>query len=129
MREQKEKKEEILWDKKKIFISLVVAILLIGIGLELKSVFLGESLPKTSQVNQNSNAEIKGPNVEDLKNGIKQSFSDNINSIKSQAESINVAEIASSSPQVQKVINDLKGLKDLPKNQIKSACERICNGL
>lgn len=129
MREQKEKKEEIQWDKKKIFIGLVITILLIGIGFELKSVFLGESSMPIKEVNQNSNAQIKGASTTDLTNGIKQSFADNINSIKAQAQNIDIAEIASSSPQVQKVISDLKGLKDLPKNQIKSACEKICNGL
>lgn len=127
--QQKEKKEEIQWDKKKIILALIVAILLIGIGFELKSVFLGESSIPVKEVSQNSNAQIKGASTTDLTNGIKQSFSDNINSIKAQAQNIDIAEIASSSPQVQKVISDLKGLKDLPKNEIKSACEKICNGL
>lgn len=127
--QQKEKKEEIQWDKKKIFIGLVITILLIGIGFELKSVFLGESSIPIKEINQNSNAQIRGASTTDLTNGIKQSFADNINSIKAQAQNIDIAEIASSSPQVQKVISDLKGLKDLPKNQIKSACEKICNGL
>lgn len=127
--QQKEKKEEIQWDKKKIILTVFVAILLIGIGFEIKSVFLGESLEPIAKVSQNSNAQIKGASTTDLTNGIKQSFSDNINSIKAQAQNIDIAEIASSSPQVQKVISDLKGLKDLPKNQIKSACEKICNGL
>mgnify|MGYP001607478486 CR=1 FL=1 len=126
--QQKEKKEEIQWDKKKIIFAVIVAILLIGIGFELKSVFLVESQP-IEKVNQNSNAQIKGASTNELTNGIKQSFADNINSLKAQAQNIDIAEIASSSPQVQKVINDLKGLKDLPKNEIKSACEKICSGL
>ena len=126
--QQKEKKEEIQWDKKKIIFAVIVSILLIGIGFELKSVFLAESQP-IEKVNQNSNAQIKGASTNELTNGIKQSFADNINSLKAQAQNIDIAEIASSSPQVQKVINDLKGLKDLPKNEIKSACEKICSGL
>ena len=126
--QQKEKKEEIQWDKKKIIFAVIVSILLIGIGFELKSVFLVESQP-IEKVNQNSNAQIKGASTNELTNGIKQSFADNINSLKAQAQNIDIAEIASSSPQVQKVINDLKGLKDLPKNEIKSACEKICSGL
>ena len=50
-----------------------------------------------------------------------------IDSIKEQAVNIDTSEIASSSPQIQKLINDLKSLQDYPKSQIKKACEQICN--
>lgn len=52
-----------------------------------------------------------------------------ITALKKQAASIDVDKIASSSPEVRKLIDDLKALGNLPKNQAKEACFRICDGL
>jgi hypothetical protein len=35
-------------------------------------------------------------------------------------------EVASSSPQVQKILNDIKALQQYPANQIKDLCRKIC---
>lgn len=128
MREAKEKREEIIWDKKRIIITLIIIVLLIGIGFQFKTLFFGENkspVPKeTIQKEQ-----IKGASVAEASKNISQSLQESINSLKEDAQNLNIAEVASSSPQVQKIINDLKSLKDLPKNQLKDTCERICGGL
>jgi hypothetical protein len=116
-------KEEVQWDKKKIILFLVAAILLIGIGFEAKDMILGKSVSPSVSI---SKPDIKGAAVQvvpDIKNNV-QSQLDNL---KTEAQGVNLVEIASSSPQVQKVINDLKALQDYPKNQVKATCQQICN--
>ena len=116
-------KEEVQWDKKKIILFLVAAILLIGIGFEAKDLILGKSINSSVSI---AKPDIKGAAVQvapDIKNNV-QSQLDNL---KTEAQGVNLVEIASSSPQVQKVINDLKALQDYPKNQVKATCQQICN--
>jgi ABC-type proline/glycine betaine transport system substrate-binding protein len=116
-------KEEVQWDKKKIILFLVAAILLIGIGFEAKDLILGKSISPSVSI---AKPDIKGAAVQvvpDIKNNV-QSQLDNL---KTEAQGVNLVEIASSSPQVQKVINDLKALQDYPKNQVKATCQQICN--
>ncbi|PIR80222.1 MAG: hypothetical protein COU25_01345 [Candidatus Levybacteria bacterium CG10_big_fil_rev_8_21_14_0_10_35_13] len=128
MRQTKEKKEEVIWDKKKILITLVVVFLLTGIGFWLKALYLDEDVPKTSKKNI-QREQIKGVSVGEASENISKSFQENINSLKEDAQNLNLAEVATSSPQVQKIIKDLQSLKDLPKNQLKDTCEKICGGL
>lgn len=128
MRQTKEKKEEVIWDKKRIIFFILSIIILVFIGIRVKSHFLDSnySLQDTNTVKKE---QVKGITTQDLSNGIRQSIQQDINKIKTEAQNINVVDIATSSPQVQKVINDLKSLQNLPKNQFKEACEKVCNGL
>jgi hypothetical protein len=52
-----------------------------------------------------------------------------INEITQQVSKLDVKDVASSSPQVQKVLHDMEALKDLPRSQAKDACVKICSGL
>ncbi len=122
---RKIEKEEIAWDKKKIIATLVIFILAIAIAIQVKDIVFP---PDYKPPVQKQKEEVKGLNTAEFSSNIKQSISDNVNNLKTQAESLDVAEIASSSPQVQKLINDLKSLQDLPKSQLKSTCEKICSG-
>lgn len=123
---KKKEKQESEWDKRKIILFLIAAIALIGIGFELKTIIFGDtSAPLVKQV---SNTGVKGASTvsaPDIKKGIQ----DQISNLKSEAQNINVVDIATSSPQVQKVINDLKAIQNYPKNQLKDTCEKICSGL
>jgi hypothetical protein len=123
---KKEKKEEIIWDKKKIIFFVGIAILLIVLAINLKSAILGESYsPKSTKI---STPAFKGISAQDLSKNIRQSILGKINDLQNEAHNIDVAEIASSSPQVQKILKDLKSLKDLPKSQFRDACEKVCAG-
>ncbi len=123
---KKEKKEEVEWDKKKIIIFSILAIFFIVSAVYIKDAFLGESTPtpKVTEVKQ-----VKGVSTQDIASGIRQSVQSNINNLKTEVENLDVAEVASSSPQVQKILNDLKSIKDVPSSQLKSACEKVCSGL
>ena len=118
------KREAIEWDKKKIILFGIGIIILLAAGLVVKKMmFAGvqTASPDTS---------VKGANTQispfpDIKQGIQNQ----IDTLKSEAQNINIVDVATSSPQVQKVINDLKAIQDYPKNQLKNTCEKICSGL
>lgn len=128
MKEQK-KEEETEWDKKKIIIFLAVVLFLLIGAYELKPIILGgNSNPKTSQNSYKQN--VKGINIQELpQQSLRNNVTEQINNLKEEAQNINLVDIASSSPQVQKIINDLKALQNYPSNQIKEACEKVCSGL
>lgn len=118
-------KEEVQWDKKKIILFLIAAVLLIGIGFEAKDYILGvNSAPKAPVVKP----DVKGTATQ-VSSSIKNSVADQLGNLKTEAQNVDLVEIASSSPQVQKVINDLKAIQNYPQNQLKATCEQICNGL
>ena len=111
------------WDKKKIILFLLAAVILIGIGFEAKDLILGANVSPAVSVNK---PDVKGAAVQVVPD-IKNSVQNQLNTLKSEAQGVDLVEIASSSPQVQKVINDLKALQNYPKNQVKATCEQICN--
>ncbi|MEK7551597.1 MAG: hypothetical protein AAB532_03275 [Patescibacteria group bacterium] len=123
----KKESEDIIWDKKKIFVTSVIAILIIAIGLSFKSYLNTDE--KNLSTTKNPQGEVKSINTSEISNNIREGVEDSFNNLKTQAESLDIAEIATSSPQVQKIINDLKTLQDLPKSQLKNTCEKICSGL
>ena len=120
------KKEVIEWDRKRIILFTFGLVLLLGIGLVVKDMMLGSKTSNTSS----AATSVKGANTEisplpDIKQGIQNQ----IDSLKTEAQNIDLIDVATSSPQVQKVINDLKAIQDYPKNQLKQTCENICNKL
>lgn len=123
MSEEKNKKskEDVQWDKKKIIFVSVLAFILLIVGYSLISPYLGIDTKKPATRSQ----------VEGLSTQVdfKRNVQDQINSIKNEANNINLEDMASSSPQVQKVIKDLKALQDYPNNQLKEACMKVCSGL
>ena len=78
-----------------------------------------------------STTAVKGASTQSLPAlpDVKQSIQNQIDNLKNEAQNINVVDIATSSPQVQKVINDLKAIQNYPQNQLKTTCEKICSGL
>jgi hypothetical protein len=62
----------------------------------------------------------------DLRTNIQETIKEKINSIKQEVSGLDIVEIASSSPQVQKILNDIKSLEQYPTNQIKEICRKIC---
>ena len=114
------------WNKKRIFAVLFLVILLITGVYLFKSRFLDlESSPADPK-------SVKGVSVkdkkgkEDLTTDIKEAVKEKINSLKQEVSSLNIMEIASSSPQIQKIINDIKVLEQYPTNQAREICKQIC---
>jgi len=121
------------WNKKRILIASIFIIILIGIGLELKGSIISNLL--SNKNSHSSSASVKGltiyetPNKSESVPDIGSAIQQKIESIKQDAENVNISEIATSSPQVQKIINDIKNLQNLPSNQLKDVCLNICKGL
>jgi hypothetical protein len=125
MEEQSKNKEEIKWDKLKISLFVIFCFILFFFGYEIKSLTLNKNSQNPSVVSNPKNSST----IIESKPSIKDAISQNIEELKKEATSIDIAELATSSPQVQKVINDLKSLQSLPQSRLRDACIRICNGL
>lgn len=119
------------WDLKKI---LVVLSLSAAVALSLKIFVLDQKSPESSN-NQVTNvqgattSEVTNPSPVPASTGeIKKSIENKLIELKKEVNNINVVEVATSTPAVQKVLNDLKNLQSLPQSQAKEACFKICSG-
>lgn len=130
------------WSKKKIIAGIIIILLLIGTGYYIKDFLLknntigtiiknafvttnvaGVSTKKESpKEKSNSNTSLPG-------NKIKEEMQKKLDSIKDDVNNLSIADLASSSPQFKKVIQDIQNLQNLPRNQAKDACYNICRGL
>lgn len=126
-KDKKRKEDDSEWDKRKIGIFLIVLFLLFGLGFYLRGVFLPAT---TEDVKSASVAPKTTKDITDtLSSDVPTNMQDKVNQIQQSVNNLNVNDIASSSPQVQKVLNDIRALQDYPKNQAKQACINICNQL
>lgn len=119
------------WDKKRLIIGLFIFLIFIGILLGVKSFFLGSKDYFLDKKTLGEQYRVKKEEGSDLHISVPGplDFQQKLNGIKEEVDSIDIAEIASSSPQIQKVISDLKNLQNLPENQAKEACYNICKSL
>jgi hypothetical protein len=127
-RRAEKKEDEYEWDKKRILIVGFSVIVVLALAVELKRMFLpNTSILGDSTVKKASEVEkpkVKPPSV-DLQSKVGASLAD----IKNNIANLDPEEVASSSPQIQKVLQDMQGIKDLPKDEAKNACMRICSGI
>jgi len=121
--------EEPPFNRKRVLMFLValVLILIVG-GWFFKSQFLDSRFQK-AQGQSTSLQTSQSDNFNKMSADISGQFQTKLDSVKSEANGLNATDVASSSPQVQKVINDIKALEGYPTSQIKSTCEKICDGL
>lgn len=137
--------EETVWDKKKIAFGIVCAIILLGAGIYfLKPYFVGQqnSAAEVSQKSGNIGSVEGASTSKEIDQGrdssqekSTKSFSlptvndvqANIANIQQQITHLDAAQIASSSPQVQKIIQDIQNMQEYPKNQAKEMCQQICS--
>lgn len=112
------------WDFRKIFAFLVILVVL----------FFGV---KTFVLDTNLKKEVEGVNtreaqrviLESPKKEIEKNVQDKISELQKEVNNINVVEIATSAPAVQKFLNDFKNLQNLPQSEAKKACFKICEGI
>ncbi|QQG40999.1 MAG: hypothetical protein HYV37_01605 [Candidatus Levyibacteriota bacterium] len=144
------KNEELVeesWDKKKIAIAAILLFCLVGFVYAAKNYFL-ESFEQTRKTSPKSPGSVAGASAEENKDSSSDSKDDSkpfsftfnsssirseaqkkLDSLKEQVGNLSVEDVASSSPQLQRVINDIKALEQYPKNQAKQMCENICKSL
>lgn len=132
------------WDKKKIAVTLLFLVLFVGTAFAAKKYFLGSSSDQFLQkFSPQSQGVVAGVNTDSQDTGttqnktptppfifsganIQNSLQEKFALLKNQVSSLTVDDVASASPQVQKVINDIKALQDYPKTQAKEFCENLC---
>jgi flagellar basal body-associated protein FliL len=120
------------WNKKKVFLGLVFLVILIAGLVTFKTLVLdkNQNSPTTSQGDvKGASTDANSPEQNNAAADLKTNIQDQLNTIQQEASNINITDIATSSPQVQKVIDDIKSIQNLPKEQAKSFCEQVCSGL
>lgn len=107
-------------NKKSIFI--VFVILVVGLLVYLSKTFV---LDKHNFSKKSVKGTKTQPSIPTLETALKQK----LDSVKQEISHLDIKDVASSSPQVQKIINDLNSLKELPSHQAKEICQKICSSL
>ena len=127
-RKRKEEEEDFVWDKKRILIALGFILLLIFAAKVVKDRFypetniLGESTTK-------SMSEIEKPDVQSPSLNLSSQVNSSLEDVKDSIENMDPEEVASSSPQIQKVLRDIQGIKNLPVDKARDACYSVCSRL
>lgn len=121
------------WNYKKIFITLFLLIGLIAGGYYINTYALDNRINPFKKVQGPKPVPpplVKGiatsEEKTDIQEDIQEAIKEKIEDIKKDVSSLNVVDIASSSPPVQKILNDIKALQEYPANELKSICKQIC---
>lgn len=132
------------WNTKRILITLAVIAFLIISAYFFKDFVLGKSkelLSKTTQSLSRTSKGVEGVSIEEKPSSaqppaksnvlpeVQKVIQEKLETIKKEITSINIQDIASSSPQFQKIVNDLQSLQQYPRNELKDICTKVCGGL
>ena len=118
------------WNYKRIFIALFLLIVLIIGGYYINSKVLGNKINIFSKSSKTPEGIlVKGASTKDVtevKINMQEALKERVDSIKKEVGNLNVVDVATSSPPVQKILNDIKALEQYPGDQIKNICKTIC---
>lgn len=132
------------WDKKRIAIGIVVFVLLIAGFFGFKSMVLDKNEPQktftmhpsqsvagasTQNITESSGSVSSENMVTPPQINVQAGVAQKLQDIKDEINSVNISSAAASSPQMQKLMGDIKSLEGLPGSQAKQFCEQICRGL
>jgi len=127
-RRKKTEEDELVWDKKRVIIATFLIIFGIFAAIQIKdNLFPNTNILGESTVRKVS--EVKKPEVESPNLNLQSQVVDSVDEIKESISEINPEEVATSSPQIQKVLNDIQGIKNLPSDKAKEACYKVCSSL
>lgn len=130
------RQEDEQWDRKKIFLFFIIVGIILGLGV--KTFVLGKNeIPlmeklgavKGLTTNEDSKSSDSKNSSSFQPSNLGKTLEDKVTTLTNEVKNINVLEVASSTPAIQKVINDIKNLQNYPQNQAKEACFKICEGL
>lgn len=124
------------WNKKRIIIGLFFLFTVVAGLTAFKVLVLDKNqnspqslVNKTITAVEGASTNANTSSNDNTISGLKTNIQDQLNTIKQEAANISLTDIATSSPQVQKVIDDIKSIQNLPRSQAKSFCEQVCSGL
>lgn len=124
---KKEEESSDEWDKKRIVITAFFAVVAILAVREIKATFFPSDESVLGQNVSISPTPIKKPDVEIPRFNVANEVGSKIEELKRNIEGLDPQEVASSSPQIQKVLRDMEGLKDLPSNEARNTCMKLCS--
>ncbi|MBI3366032.1 hypothetical protein HY041_00185, partial [Candidatus Roizmanbacteria bacterium] len=126
------------WNKKKIVITLIIVFGLLGFLFKTFVLSKNKDLFNMKLMSTNFLKSVKGISTQeagktkDISSKSKSAFlpiqaviKEKLDDLKKEVNSLNVVNIASSSPQIQKIINDLNSLREYPVNETKEICQRV----
>ncbi len=124
----KEEEQELVWDKTKLFITAIVLLLLVAGGVYVK-LFVFKTSGGSGTV-----MSVKGISAEDTTSHsfslpTQEDVQAKISDLEQQVTQLNVKDIATSSPEVQKVLKQIQSLPSYPANQAKDMCMKLCGQL
>lgn len=125
---QEEAPVEEVWDIRKIILGVIVVII-ISVFLYMGKDILQKNLSSSKSVGQVEGVSTQKPINLPPSSQLRDEAKEKLDLIKKEIENLNAAELASSSPQVQKIIKDLQDLEKYPSIQIKDFCQNICKSL
>lgn len=125
---KKETPEEFQWDRKRILIAIFLLIAGLIVIFELKGTFIKNKAALGDAI-QNKPVEVKRPEIKSPNIDISSKVDAKIEDIKNNVGGLDPAEVATSSPQIQKVLRDIQEIKNLPVDQAKQTCMKICSGI
>lgn len=132
--QMEELEEESSWDFRKIFAGfLTIGILGIGIFWA-KDTYLSQYFPHSR------NGEVQGVSTEaddpekykmsiPTADNLQSAVEDKMTDIRKQLSELSPEDVASSSPSVKKLLQDIEGIKQYPQNQVKETCMNFCSRL
>ncbi len=126
---KKEDLDTVQLDKKKIIITSFFAIVAILAVAEIKGAYFPNDEGVLGQADKITPASIQKPEIKTPRLDMMSEVGSRINVIKKNIEGLNAEEVATTSPQIQRVLRDIQGIKDLPANQAKEMCLKICSGI
>lgn len=132
-KEAKEKKvdpEEVeVWDKKKLFVAFVlVAVVFAAVGYFAKP-YLKDFLA-TNTLAKVEKQKVHGATTKQYDSPLApEQVQERIAEIQQQITQLDADEVASSSPQIQKIMKDMKSLQEYPRTQAKEMCQQLCSKL
>lgn len=101
-------------------IALVVILLVVQFSLSTGNRGLVKGV-KTEKATSEENEKVT-----QAKERLQGTIEEQLEEIKDQVTQLDPQDVVQSSPQVQKIINDLKDLQGVPKNELRNVCENIC---
>ncbi len=126
---KKEPEDDREWDVRKILVTgffLVVAFL---VAMQIKDMFFPQ-IKLLGDATSRKSVQVQKPNIappQDL--NVQSQVDSTIDQVKKNVSDLNAQDVATSSPQIQKVLHDIQGIKDLPANKAREQCQKICSGI
>lgn len=121
------KKKPVRNEKKKFAMGLVILLIFSVIAVyQGRQLVLGKTQDRAVKGEATSDMpNISLPSSEELRSGIEQRVGD----LQEQVLGLSPVDIATSSPQVQKILRDIKALEKYPKSEAREMCENFCKSL